>query len=454
MTKLKYILLISLLLAFVACTTSKSFYKKGVKLDEAGLLDEASEMYMRSLAKKNTNVDSQIALKKAGQRALNDKLDSFNKKHMLADHDDAVFDYEIAQLFHERVGRHGIKLELPSHYKDRYEESLEVYMEDLYKEGIAYFSNKNYIEAKRKFNKIKGYDPNYKDISNFLLLSFAEPLYGAGKTAYDREDWRTAYGFFDQIYVKEPDFKDVTELWKSSLEKGTFPVAIAKFESSYGNRKVSEKIHTKIVDKITKIENPFAKIVDRENMDEVIAEQTLGLSGVVDEASAADVGKILGAKGLITGNIIHYKETKGILQKKVVAAYEAYEVTVTNPDTGKEEKQTKFKKTRYTEYYRKNEVLLDVQFKCISLETGEIIFSDVIQKTAIDEIHYAVFAGEDQKLVPAKGDGPSENRAEYKALQELLKGRKVVKTPAVIAVELYDLVGNGVSNNLEVHLDY
>ena len=208
------------------------------------------------------------------------------------------------------------------------------------------------------------------------------------------------------------------------------------------------------VDKITKIDNPFVKIVDRENMDEVIAEQTLGLSGVVDEATAANVGKILGAKGLISGKIINYKETKGALQKKVVAAYEAYEVTVTDPDTGKEEKQTKFKKTRYTEYYRKNEVFLDVQYKCISLETGEIIFSDVLQKTALDEIHYAVFAGEDQNLVPAKGEGPTESKAEYEALQELLKGRKTLETPVVIAVELHELVGTGVSKNLADHLDY
>lgn len=433
---------------------SKKLYKKGLKLEQAGLLDEASEMYMRSLAKKNTNVDSQIALKKTGQRALNDKLDSFNKLHMLADHDDAVFEYEVAELFHERVANYGIKLDLPSHYKDRYEISLDHHIEELYKEGVAFYENKNYVEATRKFNKISSYDPNYKDIANYQILTFAEPLYNEGKAAFNREDWRTAYGFFDQIYKKNPDFKDVDELWKMSLDNGMFPVAITRFTGAHSTRDESEKIHAHIIDDISSIDSPFIKIVDRDNMDQVIEEQTLGLSGVVDEATAANVGNILGAKGLISGKILDHKVSQGSLKKKVVAAYEMYEVEVTNPETGKKEKETRFKKTRYTEYYNKNEVTLETQYRCISLETGEIIFSNIFEKTATDQIHYAVFQGENQNLVPAKGDGPTDSKADYDALQVLLKADRELAKPDEIASSLYNEIGVGVSTELKKHLDY
>ena len=425
-----------------------------MKLEEASLLDEASEMYMKSLAKNNTNVNSQIALKKTGQRALNDKLDSFNKLHMLADHDDAVFEYEVAKLFQERVSNYGIKLDLPNHYKDRYEISLKHYMELLYKDGVAFYENKNYIEATRKFNKIAGYDPNYQDIANYQTLTFAEPLYNAGKAAYNREDWRVAYGFFDQIYQKNPDFKDVPELWKNSLDNGMFPVAISRFIGANTFKNVREKIHAHIIEDVSEMNSPFIKIVDRDNMDQVIEEQTLGLSGVIDEATAANVGKILGAKGLITGKILDHKVIQGNLKKKVIAAYEMYEVEVTDPDTGKKEKETRFKKTRYTEYYNKNEVTLQAQYKCISLETGEIIFSNVFEKTATDEIHYAVFPGEDQNLVPAKGDGPTESKADYNALQALLKADRELAKTDEIANSLYDEIGIGVSKVLKDHLDY
>ena len=77
-------------------------------MDEAGLSNEATDMYMQSLAKKNTNIDAQIALKKTGQRVLNDQLDEFNRLQMLKDYDDAVLKYEIAELFHQRVKAYNI----------------------------------------------------------------------------------------------------------------------------------------------------------------------------------------------------------------------------------------------------------------------------------------------------------------------------------------------------------
>lgn len=50
-------------------------------------------------------------------------------------------------------------------------------------------------------------------------------------------------------------------------------------------------------------------LVDRENMQKIISELKLQLSGTVDEKKAAEVGKIIGAEMLITGKI--YKTRKG-----------------------------------------------------------------------------------------------------------------------------------------------
>jgi len=454
MENFKHFLLIGFSLILLSCASSKSFYKKGVKLEEAGLTEEAAEMYMKSLAKKNTNVNSQIALKKAGQRALNDKLDSFNKAHMLEDHDHAVYEYEVAELFYERVKGYGTKLDMPNHYKDRYEKSLEFYKEELYKEGVELYEAKNYPEATRKFNKIASYDPSYKDIDEYKVLTFAEPLYDKGKAAYDREEWRKAYKYFDQIHRKNPEFKNVTELWQSSLDYGTFPVALVPFESTAANKPKSEKIHSVALDKITSIDNPFVKVVDRENIDQLIEEQTLGLSGVVDEATAAQVGKILGAKGMITGEIIEYKENLGRLQKKTVKGFEMYQVTVTNDETGKEEQETRFKPARYQEYYNKNEVTIAVEYKCTSLETGQIIFSKVYERTATDEVYYATYNGKIENLVPAVDDQPTTSRDDYNALQALLKARKELVKPEELVATHYDGIGTELAKEIEDYLDF
>lgn len=46
------------------------------------------------------------------------------------------------------------------------------------------------------------------------------------------------------------------------------------------------------------------KIVERTQLEEVLKEQKLGLSGAVDSKTAADIGRILGAKLLVLGNVV------------------------------------------------------------------------------------------------------------------------------------------------------
>ena len=67
------ILLLMLLITLGSCSGSKSFYKKGQKLDESGLRLEAANFYIESLKRKNSNADAIIALKKTGQFVLDDK---------------------------------------------------------------------------------------------------------------------------------------------------------------------------------------------------------------------------------------------------------------------------------------------------------------------------------------------------------------------------------------------
>src|SRR5690554_4858443 len=48
--------------------------KKGAKLEEAGLYDNAALFYYNSLLRNSNNVDARIGLARTGQRVVNDKL--------------------------------------------------------------------------------------------------------------------------------------------------------------------------------------------------------------------------------------------------------------------------------------------------------------------------------------------------------------------------------------------
>ena len=51
-------------------------------------------------------------------------------------------------------------------------------------------------------------------------------------------------------------------------------------------------------------QNPGIRVVERENILKLIAEQNLATDGRVDDATAARVGKLLGAKHMVTGSFI------------------------------------------------------------------------------------------------------------------------------------------------------
>jgi curli biogenesis system outer membrane secretion channel CsgG len=51
---------------------------------------------------------------------------------------------------------------------------------------------------------------------------------------------------------------------------------------------------------------PKVTVIDRENLDKVLAEAALQQTGVVDAASAREVGKLAGADAVVTGDLTDY----------------------------------------------------------------------------------------------------------------------------------------------------
>ncbi len=65
-------------------------------------------------------------------------------------------------------------------------------------------------------------------------------------------------------------------------------------------------------------QNPGIRVVERENILKLIAEQNLATDGRVDDATAARVGKLLGAKHMVTGSFITDRSGKMVLTLKSV----------------------------------------------------------------------------------------------------------------------------------------
>lgn len=110
-------------------------------------------------------------------------------------------------------------------------------------------------------------------------------------------------------------------------------VAVLSFDSSdetFKNK--STELSALLAAHLSTQENLW--MVDREEMEKLLAEQTIALSGLTDPASAAKAGKIIGAKILVTGRTVR-SGNGAILVAKVISSETSrvFGVTATAKDS-------------------------------------------------------------------------------------------------------------------------
>ena len=430
-------LLLALATMVVSCSGSKSFSKKAAKLDEAGLYAEAAEMYLQSAQRSNKNVDAKFGLKKTGQMLLNDKLSTFFKNMAMGSNKgEAVAAYLEAKRYQDQVGRLGVVLEIPDHYRTDFERVKGEHLVDLYDQGQALLAKQDFRAAELLFSQIAKLEPNYKDASSLQAVAYLEPLYRAGKADLEAGHYRKAYDELGRVVEKDPGYKDSGVLRQEALTKGQYSIAVLPFTTSTKRTDVTSRVQAHAMTSLVETKDPFLKIVDRENIERILEEQRLGLSGVVDEQTAVRVGNLIGAQAVLMGTVMDYREEPGTLRRSTKDAYESYRVQQVNKETGEKYFVTKYKPTRYTEYYQENKVVMSFSYRLVSLETGEVLASKVVEREAGDHMYYATYDGNGEQLLPARnGQVDLADRAR-RDLRGLLSAPREMKSIATLSSEL------------------
>ncbi len=441
------ILFLGIGLVLNSCTGTKKFYKKGIKLQENGLHQEAADSFYASLIRKRDNVDAKIGMKKSGQLVLNKKLEEFSKYKTLEQKKKAVYSYVSALEYQNKIKKVGVELEVPPFYQGDYEAVTQSYLHDLYEEGVAFLEEGRFEEAEVNFKEIGKFDSNYKDAGNLEDIAFLEPLYKSGLEHYNAQRFRSAYLDFDQTVERDPNFKDAKEMRDEALSDGLFTMALLPFTNSTGQAGLDQKISAYALDALTNINDPFLKVVDRENMELIINEQQLGLSGVIDEQTAVQVGNLTGAGAIITGTVLGLEVNEGKLNRSTKSGFESFRVKKTNPETKKTYYETRYRSTNYSEFVKENTATVTFQYKIISLETGEVIDSKIVDQTIHDKIHYADFKGDNNNLYPERNGQAYTNRNAKRQLEALLSASRTIKSPNELSNDLlrdvsYELSGN------------
>ena len=132
-------------------------------------------------------------------------------------------------------------------------------------------------------------------------------------------------------------------------------------------------------------------VLEREKIKSILKEQGLSLSGIVDQSSAAQIGKLLGVDALIFGNVTDYNcedETGTRKVEKKVGTGRYRTVTRKNILTGKTfTVREEIKKTVLVDqHYHIRRGTVTINFKMVKVETGELLCVKSITKTFQKEV--------------------------------------------------------------------
>lgn len=413
------------------------------------MVNEAAESYYIALQRKRTNVDAQIAMKRTGQLVLNNLLNDFAKQKNFGDHKSAVYSFQQALNYRDRIQSVGVSLLLSDFYEKDYQECKSIYLKRLYDEGNSLLEEKKFAEAEKRFSEIKQLDPSYKDAGDLGDIAFLEPLYQQGKVAMTLEHFREAYDLFEKVYARKSSYKDASILRRECLEKGRFTIALVDFKNASGIPGVEAKMAAYTLDALTSSQDPFIHIVDRENLQNIINEQHLQMTGIIDENTAVEVGELVGAKAILTGTVLSYSEKRGTLRSKQRDGYISYQDRVLNKTDGKYYMQTMYRPCTFTEYYNSNACTVSFQYKLTNIKTGEIIATEIVEKTLTDEVIYGRFDGDVNSLWPAGQGGPNMNQSDRKALMAMMNARQEVKSSGELSNALFNQISGQMTGAID-----
>ncbi|MEA3287986.1 MAG: CsgG/HfaB family protein [Candidatus Marinimicrobia bacterium] len=248
------------------------------------------------------------------------------------------------------------------------------------------------------------------------------------------KEFKKALGFVSQ-------YKDAAIRYELSRKAGIKRIALFPFDDLSGKRKRYGSVEELVVDQmVTSVmkdasATEFLELISRDQLDRVINEQKLGLSGMVNEESAMEVGAILGVHEIITGKItqiiytpvqtVHrdFKETS-----KVVAKTEKYKDKDGKTKTRKIYKDVEAQVRLYT---RTSKAVIKGSYKIVDIRTAKLVKSEAFEGKADFSAEWVTFRGDERAL-------------KYRTLKLAKKG----ETVAPVAEEMVSRAAADLANSL------
>jgi len=240
--------------------------------------------------------------------------------------------------------------------------------------------------------------------------STAEMLYQQGLELMEAgglENNRSAAKKFKEAMRFVPNFRDSQAKYEEARKAGTIRIAILPFENKSGTNQygaIGEMITDKVVSSLFADRGAmeFLEVIDREQLNIIMAEQQLSLSGMVDESSIIDVGRVIGVHEIVTGRITQIinsdprPTTERRTVKNTVKVQDGFKLN----DEGKKVPVYKNQEVGavVTKYTKTASATMSGSFKVIDIQTARILETKTFDESYNFQTEWGTFRGDERAI--------------------------------------------------------
>jgi tetratricopeptide (TPR) repeat protein len=324
--------------------------------------------------------------------------------------------------------------------------------------------NKFYIALKHiEFIKTKTpvmlEDPFFKDFIN----KFCKKMMERADSYMEKELWGNALIWYEKVESLNPNYSELyekirdvrDERIKRRIRKS---IAVFDFTSPSNDKDAGRNAADKLVAYLYQKASSDLRIIERENLQNILREMQLGQSGLVDVKSAQTVGKMRGIDTFIMGTVLKYyssktdnpsmEQVKVLVDEEDIRNPEFSDWLIMNPKPSEGDmknapprtiKKKNFQFISYKKGLARIVALFDISYKLVDTATGENIFTNTIAGRLTKEDKY-------QDGVPVANIpyDPLEIQTESEVLGELTDqkiaemGQSVLKHFQSLELEYYN----------------
>ncbi|MBV6647318.1 MAG: hypothetical protein KI790_17805 [Cyclobacteriaceae bacterium] len=387
-------LLLALGLSIIVAAQKREI-KQGLLLEQQGRVTEAAEQFIRALHKNRYKTEAVEGLSRTSQSVLDAKVKTVHQAYRQRNFPEVIDRFEDIEQYIAKIAYFQITLEVPAAVTELVENSRMLLLKDHYSKGVSAMDDGNYPLASENFLLVERLDPQYQDIQSRLQELEILPDFDQAQKSFEDGRYGIALQFIEEVLSNQPNYMPAVRMRDQIGKLSDTPIAILPATTNrFG---IDDKIRSHLVAAFLSLNNPMIRIVDRDNLGQVIDEQKRMVSGIIGQASAVEIGELLGAKYLLLTKVLNADLHQSPPTNQDLTAYVAR--TEMNSSGYP---QVAYYPVKYQETSKTNTVHLTYQYQLVSTETGEVLAADVISETKQDEWIEYRYEGDPSALYPAK----------------------------------------------------